>query len=360
MNWTIKTQSSYQLSFFSRQNIARATSELQSAGQEVATGKRADIYSYLGSRSTAVMQLRASEADSDSFMQANDVLGNKLQAMLTASDAARNRLQSVLETALSNATETTNGAEVLQLDARAALESIVATLNSSYNGDFLFSGLKSDVSPLLRWNEVNAATGYSPEDAITSIFGSGPTDAASAIAIADQIDAVFASSDPIDANRNYEATFYRGSAEIDGGGQPTRQVNAWVTTGQEVIYGVRANDEPFREAIKGLAMLAVTDVSQMDKDAYSSWMNRVIGSLSNAQDGILKVSARIGFSQEIVEKAQLQLTDLSLVRRTQINSYESVDPYEAVTRMTSLETQLQASYEVSSRLNGLTILNFLR
>jgi flagellar hook-associated protein 3 FlgL len=48
------------------------------------------------------------------------------------------------------------------------------------------------------------------------------------------------------------------------------------------------------------------------------------------------------------------------VQRTQISNYESVDPYEAITRMNSLETQLQASYQVSSRLSSLSILNYLR
>lgn len=358
--WSIKTHSSYQLNLANRLNVQRTSIELQRAGQEVATGRRADIFADLGPRSTAVMRLRASEADGQAFMQANDVLANKLQAMMTSVDAARGRVQAVLETALNNATQSSNGAEVLQKDARAALESVVATLNTSYNGDFLFAGAKSDVVPLSRWTEVNATTGLSPEDAIASIFAGGPTDAATAAAIADQIDAAFASADATDPNRDFEATFYNGSSELDSGGQPRPQVNAWVTTGQELVYGARANDEPFREAIKGLAMLAVTDVSQMDEAAYSTWMGRVVEALSTAQDGMLDVSAHVGFSQEIVETAQTRLTDLSLVRRSQITNYESVDPYEAITRMTNLETQLQASYQVSSRLSDLSILNFLR
>lgn len=360
MSWTIRTHSSFQFNLFGRQDVQRTSLALQRAAQEVSTGRKADIYADLGARANSVMRLRASEADSDTFMQANDVLANKLQAMLTAVDAARGRVQSVLETALTNATTTANGAEVLQRDARAALESIVATLNTSYNGDYLFSGLKSDATPLTRWDQTNPATGLSPDDAIASIFGAGPTTAAEADTIADLIDAAFADADATDPNRDFEATFYNGSPALDGGGQPTRQVNAWITAGQEVVYGARANDAPFREALKGLAMLAVTDVSQMDEAAYATWMDRVVTSLTAGQEGMLNISAKIGFNQEIVETAQTQLVDLSLVRRMQIANYENVDPYEAVTRMTSLETQLQASYEVTSRLTNLSILGYLR
>lgn len=360
MVWNVASTSSYQFNLFSRQNVQRTALELQRAGQEVSTGRKADIYADLGPRSTSVMRLRASEADNQTFMQSNDVLGNKLQAMLTTIDSARDRLQGVLQTAIANVATPQNGAAVLQDQAKSALESVISTLNTSFNGDHLFAGLQSDTPPLVRWSEINATTGLSPEDAMTSIFGGGPVDAASATAIADQIDQAFASNDTGNPARNYEATFYNGSPELDGGGQPTRQVNAWVNNGQEVVYGARANDEPFREAIKGLAMLAVTDVSQMDEAAYSTWMNRVVDALSSAQEGMLGVSARVGFNQQVVETTQSQLTDLSLVRRTQISDYESVDPYEAITRMQSLETQLQASYQVSSRLSGLSILNFLR
>lgn len=360
MSFGVGGLSTMQFNLFNRLNVQRTSLELQQAGQEVSTGRKHDVFADLGSRSASVMRLRANENDTQTFMQSNEVLQNKLQATLTSIDAARGRIQAVLETTLANVTRPQNGADVLQRDARAALESLVATLNTSYNGDHLFSGLKSDTSPLMRWEETNVATGLSPEDALASIFGTGPVDAATADGIADAIDLAFASNDTTDPNRNYEATFYNGSPEVDSGGQPTRHVNAWVNVGQEIVYGVRANDEAFRDAYKGLAMLAVTDVSEMDEQAYATWMGRVVDALTGAQEGMLDASARIGFSQQVVETTQEQLVDLSLVQRTQIANYESVDPYEAITRMTNLETQLQASYQVSSRLAGLSILNFLR
>lgn len=360
MAWNVGTLSSYQFNLFSRQNVQRTSLELQKSAQEVSSGKKADIYADLGPRATSVMRMRAREADNDTYMSANEVLGNKLQAMLTSIDAARGQLESVLQTAITNSENPKNGAEVLQEQARAAMESLVATLNTSYNGEYLFSGLQSDRAPLMRWSEVNAGTGLSPADAMASLFGAGPVDAATATAIADQIDLAFSDSDVTIPARNFEATFYNGSPALDGGGSPTRQVNAWVSSGQEIVYGVRANDAPFRDAVKGLAMLAVTDVSQMDEAAYSTYMARTVDALSSATQGLLDASARVGFNQQVVETTQSQLTDISVVRRTQISNYESVDPYEAISRMQALETQLQASYQVSAQLSGLTILNFIR
>ncbi|WP_323804089.1 flagellin [Sulfitobacter litoralis] len=355
----ISSFSSFQFNLFNRQNVQSNTMALQRAGEEVATGKKADIYADLGPRAASVMKLHGREANTQTFITSNKVLGSKLDAMLASVDAARTQVQSVLESALVNATRDNNGAEVLQMQARAALESLVSTMNTSYNGENLFSGLESNKTALTRWPEDSAETGRSPQSVMEEIFGSGPTDPASAQAIADQIDAVFQSQDA-DASRNFQGTFYQASPEADAAGNETKQLSAWVNTGQEVVYGVRANEQSFRDAYKGLAMLAVSDVSQMDDAAYSTWMSEVVDSLSASQEGMLDISARIGFNQQIVEKTQMQLNDLSLVQRTQISNYESVDPYEAATRMNSLETQLQASYQVTSRLSSLSILNYLR
>lgn len=360
MKINIGTISSLQFNMINRLNVQRTTMALQRAGQELATGRKADIYADLGSRSASDLKLRGREENTQAYMKSNDLLGNKLQAMMISVDAARDQIQSILEGAMANSTRPYNGASVLQRDAKAALDNLVATMNTSFNGDHLFGGLQSDVPPLMRWTETNPATGISPEDAIASIFAGGPVDAADAAAIADQFDLAFASNDAVVPARNFEATFYQGSAALNGAGQPTRQASAWLNTDRDLSYGVRANDTAFIEAYKGLAMLAVTDVSAMDGDAYATYMGRVVEALSTAREGMLDASARIGFSQQIVETTQAQLNDLSLVQRTQIGTFENVDPYEAATRMQGLEIQLEATYQVTSRLSSLSILNYLR
>ncbi len=360
MTFGINNISTLQFASFNRLNVQSTSLALQRAGQELATGRKADIFADLGSNAVSTIKMRAREADTQTFMKSNDLIGNKLEAMVLSVDTARDNVQAVLERAITNASRPHIDAGSLQRDALAALDTFVAVMNTSHNGDHLFSGLDSDAVPLMRWSQTNAATGLSPQDAITSIYGAGPVDAATAATIAGQIDLAFASNDAVDPNRNFEATMYQGTPALDGGGQPSEQVKAWVNTGQQVTYGVRANDTAFVEAYKGLSMLAVTDVSTLDEDAYVTYMDSVINALSNAQEGMRAISAQIGFNQQIVESAQNQLTDLSLIQRTQIGNYENVDPYEAATRVQGLEIQLQASYEVTSRLSGLSILNFLR
>lgn len=360
MAWSVGRISTLQSTLSNSYGISRNASKLQIARAEVASGKHADIFASLGSKAASVMKLRAREDDTQAYLSSNEVLSSKLQAMLDSVDFVRERVQSVLQNTLANATRPINGAATLQMEAKAALESIAATLNTSFNGEFLFSGVNSDRVALNRWAQVNSTTGLSPEGILNSIVGAGPADSTTAQTMFDDVSKVFDSSYIADPNSNFEATFYGGTPNLAATGQPASRVTGRLSVGQELEYGVQANDPAIRELLKGLSMLASTDVSKIsDSDAYVSWMGNVVKSLSSGQDGLLKTSAGIGFNQQIVETAKTRLTDLSLLQRTQIGNYENVDTYEAVTRMTTLETQLQASYQVSARLSKLSILNYI-
>lgn len=358
MSWTVNRLSTLQMNLSNRSFVRQTSVALEKAGKEVATGRHADVFASLGAKAASTLKLRAKEDETQAYLMSNSTLSNKLEAMLTSVESVRDRVQDVLENALANASRPSNGAAALQMQARAALESIIGMLNTSFNGDHLFAGTRSDLSPMMRWDQVNSATGLSPENVFDSIVGAGPVDAAETGSMISAIDLAFSSADTVNTAWNYEETFFIGTEEYDGFGQLSARVTARISVGQEIGYGVQANDESFRDIIKGLAMLTTIDVSEIsDEDAYEVWMGKVVDSLSSGQQGALDAASRIGFSQQVVELATQRLTDLSLVQRAQISEIESVDPYEAVTRMTNLEVQLQASYEVSARLSRLTILS---
>lgn len=347
-----------QMNMLNRDSVQRSSIELQKAGQELANGKPSDIYEELGSKSAYLLNLRIREDNTQAFMTTGSVLENKLQAMLTSIDTVRDLVDDVLQSALVNETRPILGASSLQIEARAALESVIAHTNISFNGDFLFSGIDSDGAPLAGWAEVNATTGFSPETAMQSIIGSGPTTLTEVQQMTAAIDAVFASNDTTNPARNYEGTFYNGTPALDSAGQDNTRVTALVNEGFTVEYGVQANDPMFKNILKGLAILATSDVSDIqDPEAYEAWMAEAVNALGTGLNEALGTSATIGFNQQILETTQRSLDAISLVQRTQISDYESVDPYEAATRLTSLETQLQASYSVSARLSRLTILS---
>lgn len=343
-----------------RSHVSQTSMELQQAGEELSTGRRSDMFGDLGPRAAVAIIMRGREENTEAYQVSNEVLENKLQAMLDTTEAMRDTIDGVMQTVLLNTSRPGTGVTELQDQARSALESLISNLNTAFNGDYLFAGTSSNAAPMTRWGEVNADTGYSPESAIAEIVGSGPTTVAEVNSMIADLDALFDSAYSSNPDLNYESTFYTGTPELDEFGDPNNRVAGRIDVGQQLEYGVQANDEAFRQTIKGLAMLSAVDVSQIsDMDVYEAWMAEVTEEIGMGQQGVLEVSTDIGFDQQLIEKAQEKLSDLSIVQTTQIGLYENIDTYEVTTRLTSLETQLQASYSVSSRLSQLTILNWI-
>ncbi|MDK3016720.1 flagellin [Pseudodonghicola flavimaris] len=359
MSWNISRVSSLQLNTANRSYVASATKLLQTAGQELSTGVKADIFADLGASAALDLTLRAREANTQAYLTSNDILDSKLQAMLTSVDAARESADSVLQTSIVNASRGTTGVSALNEEAEAALESIIASLNISFNGDYLFSGIDSDAQPLSRWDEIDTETGTSPAQLLSGIVGSGPATLAEAEDMIARFDAFFDSANA-DASENFEGVFFNGTPAQAADGTPSARVTARLDADQSLEYGVQANDQGFRDILKGLAMLAVVDVSTIEDDAtYKAWMEAANTALGNGVEGALGASADIGFNQQVVENASTRLGDLSLVQQTQIAAYENVDPYEAATRVENLQYQLEASYTVTAKLSQMSLLNYL-
>jgi len=360
MSWLSTRISTYQINYYMRSSVSENTLALQRAGQELSTGRRADMFGDLGPRAGVAITMRAREENTQSYLDANNVLENKLEAMLSAIETVRDPVEEVLQAAIVNKESASTGAFAIQAQARAALETLTGTLNISFNGEFLFSGTTSNAAALNRWDTADADTGLSPETIMAAIVGSGPATTGDAASMLAEIDQVFDGTHAT-AGYNFEESFYNGTPELDGLGAPNDRIAGRIDHDQQLVYGVQANDQAFRDVIKGLAILASVDIQDIaDEDTYRDWMDGAVEALASGTQGMLSTSSNLGFNQQVVDKAKERLEDISMVQRKQIGTYENIDPYEVATEMSSLETQLQASYSVSSRLSGLTILDWYR
>lgn len=341
-----------------RLNVARLTAQLQQATQEVSTGVRADIYGDLGQTASIPMELRAQMDRNDSFAQSNALLGNKLGVMATSLTTVHDSAQSVLSAAVANLSQPGVSVTTLQQSAQAALQQITGALNTNYAGAYLFSGTRSDQPPLQDPAGVSPATGLSPQGVVSGIVGTGPTSAADAAAKAAQLDAIFNSS--TGTGQDFEQTFYNGTAAKDASGTPNPRVTGQIAPGQSVDYGVQANDPAIRNILKGLTMLSSVDPSKIsDPAAYKAWMNSVVSALSDGVAGATDIQAQLGNQQKLVADTATHQGDLKSVYSSRINAFESVDPYEAASRLTALQTQLQATYAATAQIGKLSILNYL-
>lgn len=345
--------STLQTSLMRRRTAAELTARLGRAEQEVATGRKSDVFRAIGLRSAQVISLRAGIDRTEGMIAANTQLSHRLDAMADAMGAVREAAQKVLALAVPNLEAPNETAAQLQLAARSALDAIIGKLNGSFQGVALFGGIDTAELPLQGWDKAAAATGLSPRQVMEAILGGGLADAADAAAKAAEVTAAFANTSAT-AAWNFDSSFYNGAP------RSAAHLSARIDDAATIEYGVQANDPAYAGILQGLAMLAVTDVAQIaDAEAYKAWIGAAADALSVGVKGGVDSEARLG-------AAQAQLKDVTEAQKTRQDIYKSqvldlegVDPYEAASRVSLLQSQLQASYAVTARLQSLSFLNFM-
>lgn len=361
MTSPIRSLSTFYSSLQSRNIVAKNKSEIETLGKELSTGLKADVARSLGMRTSQSINLRNLMNQNDQYILANKLTDNKLDVLASQVKNVREDAQSFLNLAVSNTTYKTATVKTLQLEAKAKLDAVIRSMNTNYNGEFLFSGLDSDKKTLNSPEDVNAATGNSPMGVMQSIIGAGIGNIADANAKMADIDQIFDSMFAADPNQNFESTFFNGTPLDDALGNPNSRMITRPDDESIVEYGIQANDPEFRNILKGLYMMASVDVSQIgDEDAYKAWINKSVSSISSGIDGIIATETKLGgHQQEIVQAIEIQ-EDKRTVFNNRIVAMEHVDLFEAQTRMSALEVQMQATFSTTARLARLTFLDYLR
>ena len=81
-------------------------------------------------------------------------------------------------------------------------------------------------------------------------------------------------------------------------------------------------------------------------------MNTGLAALNQVQTGV-------GITQAAITSTDTGLSAQTTLLKSDVSDVEDVDTYALNTRVTTLQTQLQASYELTSRLQTLSLTNYL-
>ena len=67
----------------------------------------------------------------------------------------------------------------------------------------------------------------------------------------------------------------------------------------------------------------------------------------------------MGATQDAISSANSQISSQVSVLQSNVSDLDSVDTYALSSQVTTLQTQLEASYELTSRLQDLSLTNYL-
>ncbi len=296
--------------YFQNQNSLRtlqqASSNMALTSYQVSTGLKAQRLSDYEAETNRVLTLR-------DVQDRTNVYINNLTSATNTTKAVESALQQMTDL-LADATSTaTLGRNQNSASTRAALapkaqslaESFMTLLKSQYNGQYIFSGSNGQQAP----TNVSAASTAFPGSPV-------PT------------------------------TYYQGDSQL-----PTVMTGAGTT----LNFGVLGNDSSFSNMKAGLEALwyglQTNNVTEIDN---------AISAINQAKSGLTTLQGQVGGQLNTLDLVKDRHTTQQTFLKQQLDALEKVDVSEALTQFSAQQATIEASSALISRINQLSLLDFLR
>lgn len=275
---------------------------MREAQVAISTGKRAQAYSTLGNKTGVLLQARDGQQRADAFVASNNTTADRL-SMMDGSLGNIVELADRLKTLLVQRLDPTIGQSIpLAPEIDTMLEEIASQLNARLGDRYLFAGSRTDTPPVALPASV-----------------AGPADL-----------------DP--------TTIYRGD-DI----RPTARASDNV----EVTYGLLATD-----AFEIMNVFAAAKEAHVagDTDGIKAASDALTEALSDLADLRGELGARTARIEAITETHQANVAYLGET----ISRIEDTDLPSAIAQMSTDQTTIEAAYLTISRLNSLSLADYLR
>jgi flagellar hook-associated protein 3 FlgL len=333
-----------------RSTINKSQQEVLEVQQEITTGTYADAGVALGYQVGRSVNLTTEKAHLTSIMDSNSIVSQRLTASQSALENMSSNVQESLNTmiALSGTADTTQlstATNTLQMQ----LEAFVSTGNTSANGEYLFAGTNTGEQPLSIYNETSAAKVTFDTELSNFMTTNG---------IGSMND--FTTDQMEDFLTNTIEPLYTGAQwNTDWSTASDTNMTTKVATSETVDTSTNSNEDGFRK----FALASVIGIELLNSGLSATVTQYVstkaISYLGESVAGIDQQRSDLGLAESRVNKAdealQVQIDTLT----TAFNDLNEVDAYEASTRVNTLLTQMEASYQMTAKIQQLSLTNYL-
>jgi flagellar hook-associated protein 3 FlgL len=343
--------SSYAISTALRQSILSEQTNLAQAQQEVSTGDYADVGLALGGDAGQDIDLRDQESLLKTFTTTNNLAATNLSSIQNVLTNLQTSAQSML-TNLTGATGENGAGASLQTQAQSALQGLIAGLNTNSGGDYLFAGANSSVAPITDYYASGSKNQAAVNSAFSSAFGFSQSDTSDVANItASQMQSFLGSQLP--------SLFQGTSWTSDWSSASNTPTTSEISPSQSVDTSVSANNPAFQDIAQAYTMLASVGTQNLSTSALQTVMTNAENLLNTGLTALTNMQADVGTAESNITSANNQMTVEMNVLSTQIGNLEGVNPLDATTAVTNLQTQIETSYELTSQLSQLSLVKYL-
>jgi flagellar hook-associated protein 3 FlgL len=342
------------------QNAMRSTvnsiqTDLIDSQKEVVSGTYSDIGKELGATSTRSVNLHRDVSMMNNLMSTNAVVTQRLSSTQTALETIASAAQTGLNTlvALSGSQDQT------QLDTAVqtmtdVLDQFTAAANTSVNGEYVLAGINTDEKPLndYKTDEGGAKTAF--DDAFEGYFGfaQDDDDQTATITAADMDSFLTDVVEPMFDSDNPDWTDTWSTASDTA-------VTSRISKTEVVQTSATTNSDGFRNLAMATVVSKELLAANLSSDTRAVLSNKAVGYMGQAITGIDADRSLLGLSQNRVTTANDTLQSQVDIMKLNLDDLEGVDVYEASSRITALTNQMEISYNLTAKLNDLSLVNEL-
>lgn len=337
----------------SRLSILKMQTELAKNTKELSSGRWADVGLELGNKTGRTISLRQDYQRLDAIRDTNGLVASRLDTSQAALDGVLKNAQDFAASLI--AVRSGNvGAQVIADDAKNNLQSLIASLNTSINGEYLFAGINTDVRPVADYYST-------PTSATKTAFDTELANFCTSVGAASPAD--LSASDLntfIDTNLSnmFDATNWSDPA-TGWSSASNQNIKSRISTSELIETSSNANEPAFRKLAMAYTMVSELANKGLSEKAYQGLIDKTAQIMGDATVGLTVVKARLGTSQERLSNANGRIEAQMDILNRNINDFEQVDPVETQTRISALETQLDMAFALTSRVQKLSLLNYI-
>ena len=344
--------SSNSISMSMRSSVLNLQSQLARTQTEISSGVSSDLGLALGAQSGTSVSLKNETDQLASYTNTNALATTRLGATSTALDSMLSAAQS-MSASLVTAASAGGSTTALTATATSNLRALVAGLNTSAGGQFVFAGLKTDTTPIADYFSANSAAKSAVDSAFQQQFGTSQGSAgAASISGSDMTSFLATKFAPLFSGGNWSGASGTWSSAS------SQTITSSISTSQSTTTSVSANDAAFQSLAQGYTMLTEFTGANMSADARAAVVAKAQTLISAGIAGLTNAQSSVGTAQAAISAADTQNAAQVTVLKTNVSSLDGVDTYALSTKLTTLQTQLQSSYEITNSLAKLSLVNY--
>ncbi|WP_417709244.1 flagellar hook-associated family protein [Roseibium aggregatum] len=334
----------------SRRQIQNQASLVQRLSIEVSSGRKYDVGLDLGTKTGESVSLRSEFHFLNGITDTNALTASRLDVSQAAMGDVLKDAQDFLSTLV--ALRENNGtADIVKADAVGNLELLTSRLNTQLNGNFVFAGINTDQEPFVDYSDPGSPNKLAADAAFLTEFGIAQT--------APGVSGITPAAMSTYLNGAFDLMFQDPAWGTSWSSATDSVMVSRISASETVSSSVSANEQAFRDLAAAYTMMSDLGNEDLDPETLKVVVNKAIEKLGTGIAEITSQMGQLGNVQEQVKLASERLKVQTDILNRRINDLENVDPEETAVRLNTALTQLETTYAVTSRMQRLSILNYL-